>query len=294
MARERDSFPRIPEQINGIGELAYNLWWSWHPSARMLYKNLSRVAWKESVHNPVKMLRDLPEDVYTSALQDDPEYISRYSAIMNRFRSEMDDNESWFSREVDGASRQPIAYFSAEYGLHRSLPFYAGGLGFLAGDYLKECSDLGIPLVAVGFMYPEGYILQRMREDGWQQNVDDVLDRDSAPITRVLGADGTQLVIEVPFIQPSIHVAVWKVQVGRVPLFLMDTDIEENDPWNRSNHPISIPGTRNNGSGRRLCWASEGPKCSTRSGSGTPLPISMKAMPPLSCWSGSGNGLQEG
>ncbi len=234
MARERDSFPRIPEQINGIGELAYNLWWSWHPSARMLYKNLSRVAWKESVHNPVKMLRDLPEDVYTSALQDDPEYISRYSAIMNRFRSEMDDNESWFSREVDGASRQPIAYFSAEYGLHRSLPFYAGGLGFLAGDYLKECSDLGIPLVAVGFMYPEGYILQRMREDGWQQNVDDVLDRDSAPITRVLGADGTQLVIEVPFIQPSIHVAVWKVQVGRVPLFLMDTDIEENDPWNRS------------------------------------------------------------
>jgi len=233
MARERDSFPQIPQQIGGIGELAYNLWWSWHPSARMLYKNLSRPEWKESVHNPVKMLRELPEEVFQTAANN-PEYVSHYSTIMNRFRSDMGENGGWFSKQNTGSPQLPIAYFSAEYGLHRSLPFYAGGLGFLAGDYLKECSDLGIPLVAVGFMYPEGYILQRIREDGWQQDVDDVLVRDSAPITRVLGDDGEQLVIEVPFIRPPIHVAVWKVMVGRIPLYLMDTDIRENDPWNRS------------------------------------------------------------
>jgi starch phosphorylase len=234
MASERDSFPQIPEQIGGIGELAYNLWWSWHPAARMLYKVLSRPEWKESVHNPVKMLRELPGEVFQAAAND-PEYVSHYSAIMNRFRSDMGEKGGWFSTQITGSSSLlPIAYFSAEYGLHRSLPFYAGGLGFLAGDYLKECSDLGLPLVAVGFMYPEGYILQTIREDGWQQTVDDVLDRDSAPITRVLSDDGVQLVIEVPFMKPSIHVAVWKVMVGRIPLYLMDTDIKENDPWNRS------------------------------------------------------------
>ncbi|PWR69804.1 alpha-glucan phosphorylase [Methanospirillum lacunae] len=233
MAKEHNLFPQIPEQIGGIGELAYNLWWGWHPSARMLYKTLSRPEWKESVHNPVKLLRELPVEVFLAAAND-PEYTSHYSAIMDRFRSDMEENGGWFSTQYTSSCCLPIAFFSAEYGLHRSLPFYAGGLGFLAGDYLKECSDLNIPLVGVGFMYPEGYILQRIREDGWQLNFDDILDRDSAPITRVLDKDGKQLIIEVPFIQPPIHVAVWKVMVGRIPLYLMDTDISENDPWNRS------------------------------------------------------------
>lgn len=233
MTFPQDRFPIIPEQIGGIGELAYNLWWSWHPSARMLYKNLSRPAWKESGHNPVKMLPELPKEVLLAA-GNDAKYVSHYSAIMSQFRSDMEEDRGWFSKQNPGFPHQPIAYFSAEYGLHRSLPFYAGGLGFLAGDHLKECSDLCIPLVAVGFMYPEGYILQRMPEDGWQQTVDDVLDRDSAPITRVLDSAGAQLIIEVPFIRPSIHVAVWKVMVGRIPLYLMDTDIEKNDPNNRS------------------------------------------------------------
>jgi starch phosphorylase len=233
MTLPQDRFPQIPEQIGGIGELAFNLWWSWNPSARMLYKNLSRPAWKESGHNPVKMLPELPKEVLLAA-GNDPEYVCHYSAVMSRFRSDMEEDRGWFSTQNTSSLHQPIAYFSAEYGLHRSLPFYAGGLGFLAGDHLKECSDLCIPLVAVGFMYPEGYILQRMPEDGWQQTVDDALDRDSAPITRVLDNNGAQLIIEVPFIKPSIHVAVWKVMVGRIPLYLMDTDIERNDPKNRS------------------------------------------------------------
>ena len=145
----------------------------------------------------------------------------------------MNAQEGYFTENIIDPKHYPIAYFSAEYGLHHSLPFYAGGLGFLAGDYLKECSDLKVPLVAVGFMYPEGYVRQQIREDGWQENIDETLDRDAASIFRVLNEHGEQLTIKVPWIEPPIHVAVWWIAVGRIPLYLMDTDIEINDPWNR-------------------------------------------------------------
>jgi starch phosphorylase len=118
--------------------------------------------------------------------------------------------------------------------LHHSLPFYAGGLGFLAGDYIKECSDLNIPLVAVGFMYPEGYVSQRVGADGWQESIHYTLNREEASISRVIDDNGNPLIFQVPIIDPPIYVAVWKVSVGRVPLYLLDTDIEENDPWNRA------------------------------------------------------------
>jgi starch phosphorylase len=141
--------------------------------------------------------------------------------------------ENYFSRNI-GSNSDPVAFFSAEYGLHHSLPFYAGGLGFLAGDFVKECCDMKVPIVAVGFMYPEGYFRQRIRDDGWQENMDQVLDRDTASISRVLKKeDGEHLAIKVPFIEPPIHVAVWRISIGCVSLYLMDTDIEINDPWNR-------------------------------------------------------------
>ncbi len=229
----KDRFPHLPDRIAGLGELAYNLWWSWHPAARMLFKMLDRPAWKESRHNPVRMLRELPVTILEAAAGDS-EYLHHYEAVLARFYKEMETKGGWFSENITDPECLPIAYFSAEYGLQRSLPFYAGGLGFLAGDYLKECSDLGVPLVAVGFMYPEGYLYQKMRADGWQENIKKVLDRDAAPITRVLNEKGEQLVVAVPFIDPPIHVAVWRVMVGRILLYLMDTDIEINDPWNRA------------------------------------------------------------
>jgi starch phosphorylase len=224
--------PTLPERLIGLGELAANLWWSWHPAARMLFKMLDRQIWKESGHNPVKMLKELPREVLESAARD-PEYLRHYDVVLAQFRKDLEAREDYFSQNVIDPNHYPIAYFSAEYGLHHSLPFYAGGLGFLAGDYIKECSDLRLPLVAVGFMYPQGYVRQQIREDGWQENIDENLDRDAASIARVLNENETQLMIEVPYIEPPIHVAVWKIAVGRVPLYLMDTDIESNDPWNR-------------------------------------------------------------
>jgi starch phosphorylase len=228
----KERFPNIPERLSGLGDIAYNLWWSWHPAARMLFKMLNRVAWKESGHNPVQMLKDLPAEVLkTFAL--DPYYLRHYDTVLSQFREDMETKICWFVANMPEPNCLPIAYFSAEYGLHHSLPFYAGGLGFLAGDFVKECSDLGVPMVAVGFMYPEGYLRQKIRMDGWQEDVDEPLDRDAAPIERVLNEKGEQLVVRVPFMEPAIYVAVWKVDIGRIPLYLIDTDIEENDPWNR-------------------------------------------------------------
>ena len=225
-------FPNLPERIIGLEEIAENLWWSWHPAARMLFKRLDRRAWKESVHNPDKMLRELPKEVPDSAASD-PDYLRDYDAILSRFRKDIEHTRCRYLENLPDPYVQPIAYFSAEYGLHHSLPFYAGGLGFLAGDFIKECSDLGVPLVAVGFMYPEGYFRQRIREDGWQEHSDQILDRDAASISRVLKENGEQIVVKVPLTEPPIHVAVWKVEVGRACVYLMDTDIEINDPWNR-------------------------------------------------------------
>lgn len=225
-------FPNLLQRLIGLGELAENLWWSWHPAARMLFKMLDRQAWKENGHNPDKMLKELPREILESAAND-PEYLNHYDVVLAQFREDIGAKESCLGENLAGQKSCTVAYFSAEYGLHHSLPFYAGGLGFLAGDYIKECSDLRVPLVAMGFMYPEGYVRQEIREDGWQENLDETLDRDAASISRVLDEKGRQVVVKVPFIEPPVFVAVWEIAVGRVALYLIDTDIEINNPWNR-------------------------------------------------------------
>ena len=233
MDRIRKEFPNLPDRLLGLGEMAENLWWSWHPAARMVFKSLNRQAWKESLHNPDKTLKELPPETLVEAAQD-PDFLRHYDLVLSQFHKYLQKGVCSMLSTVCDRDTPGIAYFSAEYGLHHSLPFYAGGLGFLAGDFIKECSDLQVPLVAVGFMYPEGYVMQRIREDGWQENLDQPLDREAASINRVVVADGTKLVVKVPLIEPSIFVSVWKVDVGRVGLYLLDTDIENNDPWNRS------------------------------------------------------------
>jgi glycogen phosphorylase len=235
MESPENKFPHLPEPLAGLGELAVNLWWSWHPEARMLFKMLDRPAWKDTNHNPVKLLSVLLPEIIQAAAAD-PEYLRHYDAVLARFRRELDNQVCWFTANITDTECEPIAYFSLEYGLHHSLPFYAGGLGFLAGDHLKEASDLGTPLVAVGFMYPDGYLRQLINNDGWQEGADEVLDRDAAPIGRVLNDKGEQVVVQVPLTDPPIFVAVWQVTVGRIPLYLMDTDLPTNDPAHR---PIS-------------------------------------------------------
>jgi starch phosphorylase len=226
-------FSALPQDLAGLGDIAGNLWWSWHPEARALFKMLNRQTWKDSGHNPVKMLGLIrPEEIRSAAGR--PEWRRLYEDVTARFRRSLDSGKGWFAAAESDPGHYPLAYFSAEYGLHHSLPFYAGGLGFLAGDHLKEMSDLGVPVVAVGFMYPEGYVLQRILEDGWQRSEDQILDRSAASIAKLPGPDGKPLTVRVPLIEPAIHVAVWKIDVGAAALYLLDTDTDLNDPWHRT------------------------------------------------------------
>jgi starch phosphorylase len=229
----RAKFQDIPERLAGLTELAYNFWWSWNNEARMLFKMLDRSGWKLSVHNPVKMLCNIDKNILNKAAKDQ-RFLRHYDAVMARFKDYMKKENSWFFENVVKPGDLSITFFSAEYGLHHSLPFYAGGLGFLAGDLLKECSDLGIPVIALGFMYPKGYFRQRITVDGWQINQDEPLEREHASISRVLNEKGEKLLVKIPVIEPPIFVEVWRVQIGKVTLYLIDTDIDANDPWNRS------------------------------------------------------------
>lgn len=224
--------PELPERIRGLGELAYNLWWSWHSAAQELFQALDLQAWRESVHNPVRMLALLPQSVLENAAED-PTFLSNYEGVMQQFQAEVT-FQAGPNADKQGQPSSPLAYLSAEYGLHTSLPLYAGGLGILAGDYLKECSDLAIPVVAVGLIYSRGYVWQRIREDGWQEDVEQDLDRTYDPIVRVLDQDGEPLTVQVPVLDPAVYVAVWRVNVGRVPLYLLDTDLDANQPWDRA------------------------------------------------------------
>jgi starch phosphorylase len=227
-----EQFPNLPGRINGLGKLAYNLWWSWHPQARALFRALDLQAWRESGHNPVRMLSLLPKGVIENAVSDEG-FLVHYDAVMEQLDAETATLAGWFAREY-GQVAAPVAYFSAEYGLHVSLPIYAGGLGVLAGDYLKACSDLGIPVVGVGLIYSDGYVWQQIREDGWQEDVEKTLDRTYDPISAVQDGEGKQLLVQVPLFDPPVYVAVWKVSVGRAPLYLLDTDVDANQPWDRA------------------------------------------------------------
>ena len=232
--RPRDKFTNLPARIAKLGDLAYNLWWTWHPEGRELFIMLGgRAAWSRSGHNPVKMMHELDGGVLKLASLD-PRFLRYYDAVMARFEGDMDPASGWFCTTIADPRDRTIAYFSAEYGLHHALPVYAGGLGFLAGDYLKECSDLGVPAVGVGFMYPQGYLLQRVTPDGWQAGACEKFDRENAPIRRLRDDNGETLLVGIPLLDGEIFVEVWKVQVGRTDLYLMDTAVDANDPWNRS------------------------------------------------------------
>jgi starch phosphorylase len=200
--------------------------------ARDLFRALDLQAWRESGHNPVRMLAFLPPEVLASAAQDQ-EFLTHYDAVMDQFEAETASQAGWFAAEY-GRLPSPLAYLSAEYGLHASLPVYAGGLGILAGDHLKECSDLAVPVVAMGMIYSQGYVWQRIREDGWQEDVEETLDRTYDPIAPVLDSEGRRLTVQVPLFDPPVYVGVWKVAVGRVSLYLMDADLEANQPWDRA------------------------------------------------------------
>jgi glycogen phosphorylase len=223
---------RIPQRIYRLEELAFNIWWSWHPLARDVFRALDYTLWRDSGHNPVKLLIDTSADNLAAA-SEDTNFLNLYDSVISAFDADLTSNNSWFSRQFPTGFKGPIAYFSMEYALHNSLPIYAGGLGILAGDMCKEASDLGLPLVAVGFMYPQGYFHQHISPDGWQQEINQLLDFRQAPIRQLFSAGGERALARVKLESRHISIGVWEVKVGRIPVYLLDTDLEENGPEDR-------------------------------------------------------------
>ena len=227
-----DICAKLPGRIDGLESLAHNLWWSWNYEARDMFKMLDRALWKDTQHNPVKLLQLLPAD-RIKTIATDLDFLARYDSVMARFGQEMAASDKWCGKDCPDLASGSIAYFSMEFAVHNSLPIYAGGLGVLSGDYCKEASDLGLPLIGVGFMYPQGYFQQRLTNDAWQEEVYRQLDFRQVPLTRVLDAGQRPVQVDVSIDAHSVCVGVWQVNVGRVKLYLLDSDLEDNSPDDR-------------------------------------------------------------
>jgi len=217
----------LPERISRLNELAYNLWWSWHDDARRLFRALDYPLWRTSGHNPVKQLRQISSDTLQAAANDE-DFLALYDSVIAAFDADISNSHTWFNTDYPNILKGPIAYFSMEYALHNSLPIYAGGLGILAGDICKEASDSGIPMVAIGFMYPQGYFHQHISADGWQEEVYRQLDFEEIPISRVLSNASKTAVADVQLGDVSLAIGVWQVRVGRTNIYLLDTNLEQN------------------------------------------------------------------
>ncbi|NBT23344.1 alpha-glucan family phosphorylase [bacterium] len=227
--------PRVPEGLEGLRSLAFNLWWSWNDDALDLFRELDPQLWETCGHSPVRMLRLVKQNRLEVAAKDKG-YRERVEKMHARLEAYLHRKETWFTRNLPKEKRDSpfAAYFSAEFGFHESLPNYSGGLGILAGDHCKSASDLGLPFVAVGLLYRFGYFSQRINRDGWQEAsaIDNVFQ--DLPIREALAADGkTPVVVELAMPGRIVHAKAWEVRIGLTRLFLMDTDLAENEPEDR-------------------------------------------------------------
>jgi starch phosphorylase len=223
---------KMPARLERLPEIAYNFWWSWHREARNLFKKLDYPLWRSTSHNPVRMLYEMtPEQLEARAA--DPQFRQLYNAVLVEFDRSTARRNLWFTQAFPDLNGELVAYFSAEFGLHQSLPIYSGGLGILSGDHCKEASDLGLPFVAIGFLYDLGYFLQRIPSHGWQEEVDVPLEEETAALQRVKDESGRPLVITVEVGSTPVHLGVWRVDVGRVKVYLMDSQVAENEEWAR-------------------------------------------------------------
>jgi starch phosphorylase len=222
--------PPLPARIGRLNELAYDLWWSWHPKAREVFRDLDYPLWRFTDHNPVLLLH-LVEPERLGQAASDPRFLSTYDDAMAELDVVRAGAGTWWSRRSIGT--QPIAWITPEFSMHQSLPVNTSGPGVLSGDFCKEASDLGVPLVGVGLMYPRGYAHQRLSAEGWQQEAYEYIDWSDAPIGPALCSNGQRCTVTLPLGGGTVRADVWHVRAGRVTLYLLDTDVPENAPWDR-------------------------------------------------------------
>jgi glycogen phosphorylase len=224
--------PSLPSRLEPLRKLAYNLHWDWNVETKDLFRRLDPDLWETSRHNPVLMLGTISQVRLTEVVEDEG-----FLAQMDRAAQQLEDylkERTWYQKQRVGKPKECYAYFSAEFGLADCLPVYSGGLGVLAGDHLKSASDLGLPLVGVGLLYQQGYFAQYLNADGWQQERYPINDFYNMTLHLERIEDGSELRIEVDYPGRKVYARVWRVQVGSVPLYMLDTNIEPNNPYDHN------------------------------------------------------------
>ena len=219
--------PQLPKRVGELLDIANNLWWSWNSEFLRLFKEIDSDLWETVGKNPVKFLKLVSQDKLEDIAKDE-EFLAKYDEVVNHFNSYMQTKETWFSKNYPNNANDLIAYFSAEYGIDEIIPIYSGGLGILSGDHLKSASDLGLPFVAVGLLYKNGYFNQKIDGYGTQKTEYTNIDLDNLPILPVKDENGEDLIIDVDFPDRKLYLKIWKIVVGRISLFLMDSDIDKN------------------------------------------------------------------
>jgi glycogen phosphorylase len=212
-----------------LHQLATNLWWTWQPEVIELFRDLDPELWRRVNHNPVAFLAELPAEVLERRAEE-MVLQSRINFAFHRLEQYLSDPDAWGRRVCGVLHARPVAYFSAEFALHESLPIYSGGLGALAGDHLKSASDLGVPLIGVGLFYGQGYFEQHLDASGWQQEGYGKADLRLLPLRRAVDARGAPVLVEIPLADRTLRVGAWRAAVGRATLVLLDSDVDENPP----------------------------------------------------------------
>ena len=224
--------PQLPKRIGKLSEIANNLWWSWNTEFLRLFKIIDRDLWETCEKNPVKFLKRVSQD-RLEAVVENTDFLREYDRLAKEFDDYVTSKNTWFSNKYPENKKDLIAYFSAEYGLDQTIPIYSGGLGILSGDHLKSASDLGIPLVAVGLLYKNGYFHQKINGNGEQETEYNNIELSNLPISPVKDENGEELKIYVKFEKRKVYLKVWQINVGRIKLYLLDSDIDENTPEDR-------------------------------------------------------------
>ena len=224
--------PQLPKRIEKLSEISNNLWWSWNTEFLRLFKIIDRDLWETCEKNPVKFLKLVSQD-RLEQITKNTEFLKEYDKLSKQFEDYMNSKNTWFSNKYPENKNDLIAYFSAEYGLDQTIPIYSGGLGILSGDHLKSASDLGIPLVAVGLLYKNGYFHQKINGYGDQEEEYNNIELSNLPINPVKDSNGEELTIYVKLEKRKVYLKVWQINVGRIKLYLLDSDIDQNNQEDR-------------------------------------------------------------
>jgi len=224
--------PYLPKSLEPLRTLAYNLYFSWSTDAKSLWRRLDPELWEQTAHNPVQLLGLIRQETLEEMSQNQG-FLAQMERVYNQLISYLQEPNTWYRKQRPQGTQDCFAYFSAEFGLADCLPIYSGGLGILAGDHLKAASDLGIPLVGVGLLYQKGYFRQYLNAEGWQQERYPINDFYQMPMTLERREDGSEVRIQVDYPGRQVHARIWRVDVGRVPLYLLDTNIPENSQYDQ-------------------------------------------------------------